>query len=507
MNKIKKFFAVIAAVVLVFTLASCKGKVEGSMTAETSRIDLSITFYAEFDNGSKFKTEGATAYVALYEGDTYLSTVNLTFTNDDYTSGESKFTKLTPGVEYTGKLQYTYKGEKNLVAEAKATIESTGDENAPIEIKTKNDFLAMGNDLNAHYVLMNDIDFTASENASSYDNVSIFSSSKIFKGTFDGNGYTIKEFGLTSNTYMGLFAYTENATIKNLNIENVMVDLSSNGRGETYMGAVVGKAVNTTIENVTVKNVNFKFKGYTTAKVSLGGFAGRVENTTITNCSAELITIEITHARLEMALGLFAGYVEGKSKVENCYAKGYLSAVVYFSTTTTTVDYVYAGGFVGVNDSSLPIKNCYTVAEMKVTEDPSKGTNSETHRLSVGGFVGGNLLGSLKLENCLAVVDLDVTTKYSNRAYVGGLTGKVIHNSSSFKNCAYEAKNLGVKVNCKLENVVASVLFAYCETTKIEDVYAYTTGINVPEGFTPVEVTPITPDQNLENLKTTINYQ
>lgn len=508
MKKLIKIFTLLIAFVSLVTLASCGNKGKGTLEVlegDASRIDLSITFTATFEDGDIFVKDGATAYVMLYSGQDYKSTENISFTNSEKTEGQAKFTKLQPGVTYTGKLYYTLEGTKNFVAEAEATIDSTGDESKPIEISNKQDFLNMSNDLSAHYKLVNDIDFTLADDASSYDKISVFTSSKIFKGTFDGNGHTIKDFGLTSNTYMGLFGYTDGATIKNLNIENVAVDLSSAGRGETYMGAVVGKAVNTTIENVTVKNVNFKFKAYTTAKVSLGGFAGRLESTNVTNCSVDEVSIDITHARLEMALGLFAGYSEGSSKIEKCNSKGTLSACVFFSTTTTTVDYLYAGGFVGVSDATEAITDCYTEAQIKIVEDDAKNTVSTTHRLSVGGFVGGNLLGGLKTSNCLAVVDMDVTTKYSNNSFVGGFAGRVIHSSSKISNGAYVALENGIVVDGKAEDVKVSLLVAYMASNKIENLYAYTDKI-VAEGITINEVTPVTPDENLNTLKTTVGY-
>ena len=507
MKRIMKLFTLLIALLSLVTLASCKKDVEATLVAETSRIDLSITFYVGFEDGSVFK-EGATAYISLYEGEEHESTSQLTFTNNDYSEAEVKFTKLTPGVEYTGKLYYTQEGVKNFVTETKATIDSKGDsELNAISIETKEDFLNMANDLSAHYVLANDIDLTGDETAQSYNKISIFTSSKIFKGTFDGAGYTVKNFSLTSNTYMGLFGYTDGATIKNLKVENVTVDLSSNGRGETYMGALVGKAVNTTIENVTVKNVDFKFKAYSTAKVSLGGFAGRLDSTTVNNCSIEDVVIDVNYARMEMALGLFAGYNEGSSKITNCYSKGSVSACVYFKDGATTVDYVYVGGFIGISDSTEFISQCYTVADIKVTESSSQTSVSETHRLVVGGFVAGNRMGSLLVEDCLAVADLDVTTKYSNKSYVGGFAGRVIHSSSKIKNSAYEAMENGIKLDSKLEGVYASLLIAHIDTEKVEGVYAYTDKFVKPEGLTVVDVTVSTPDENLTNLKSKVDYR
>ena len=508
MNKFKKVLTLLIAIVSLAILASCNNGVEGSIkvydsTVDISKVEKSILFTVDFEEGEIFKDGGAKAYVALYEGETYKTTKDVSFTNEDCTEGEVKFTNLTIGVEYTAKLNYTLDGTKNFVAEVKAKIE--GSDTDAISITSKDDFFNMTNNLSGNYVLANDLAFTE-DDKESLEKISVFTSSKVFKGTFDGQGHTIKNFGLTSNTYMGLFGYTDGATIKNLVIENVKADLS---RSETYMGVVVGKAVNTTIENVTVKNVTFKFKANPSAKVSLGGFAGHLTSSTVTNCSIEGVSIDVTHARKEMVLGLFAGYSEGNTTIENCYAKGNLSACVYFysSSDDTTIDYLYAGGFVGVSDSKNPIKACYVDAAIKITEDSSKTTDSETHRLSVGGFVGGNRLGALKVEDCLAVVDLDVTTKHSNKAYVGGLVGRVIHSSSTLKNTSYVAKEQGIKLDSKLQNVSVSLLISYSETEKVEAVFAYTDKIIVPEGITPVAVTPVLPDANLTNLKTTVNYK
>lgn len=496
----KKILTLFIAVFTLFLAVSCASKVEcNSLTATATRIDLSITFVAEFENGKIFKEEGEKAYVSLYEGENYKSTVDMTFINDECTEGEAKFTNLTPGVEYTGKLYYTLDGAKKFVKEINSTIEADGDAEKPIIINTKEDFLNMKNDLSAHYELGADIDFTEGD-STTYDKISIFTSSKIFKGHFDGKGHTVKDFGLTSNTYMALFGYTENATIKNLKIENVTVDLSSTGRGETYMGAVVGKAINTTIENVEVSNVSFKFKGYSTAKVSLGGFAGRLESSTVKNSSIEEANIEITYARLEMALGLFVGYSEANTSITNCYSKGNLSARVYFSSDEDANDYVYVGGFVGINDSQLSIKNCYTVATIKVNEDEAKTTVSKSHRLAVGGFAGGNKLGSFKAENCIAVADLDVTTEHSNKAYVAGFAGRIIHSTSKLLNVAYTAKENGIKLVCKADNVFASLTTAYCDTKKVENVVTYTDLITVPEGFTPIAVEKTSTDKTVEEL-------
>ncbi len=73
---------------------------------------------------------------------------------------------------------------------------------------------------NKNYILDNDIDFNGSD----------FSGIQAFKGTFDGNGYTIKNFvhseSPSSGEEFGLFSFTGSGTVKNLTFENCTVSYS-----------------------------------------------------------------------------------------------------------------------------------------------------------------------------------------------------------------------------------------------------------------------------------------
>ena len=91
-----------------------------------------------------------------------------------------------------------------------------------------------------------------------------------FTGTFDGNGHKI--VGLYQNTaaseiaYMGLFGYTDSASIKNLSMDGSAFTLSTT-KGSAYAGGIVGYAVNTHIENcantgtITAKSSNSALAG------------------------------------------------------------------------------------------------------------------------------------------------------------------------------------------------------------------------------------------------------
>ena len=93
----------------------------------------------------------------------------------------------------------------------------------------------------------------ATESEIAYATCIFGSESNPFKGTFDGNGYTISglwyhEVWNTPKADTGLFAATDGAVIENLTIESA--DIESDMRG----GIVVGYASNTLFNHVTVKN-------------------------------------------------------------------------------------------------------------------------------------------------------------------------------------------------------------------------------------------------------------
>lgn len=84
-----------------------------------------------------------------------------------------------------------------------------------------------------------------------------------FSGSFDGLGYNIFDLNIKGDatTNVGLFAKTDGATIKNINLVGGTIT------GGNNVGAIVGSASNTTISNITTSaNV--------TGKTNVGGIVG-----------------------------------------------------------------------------------------------------------------------------------------------------------------------------------------------------------------------------------------
>lgn len=114
--------------------------------------------------------------------------------------------------------------------------------------------------------LMQDIDFNAPQGISAIAYAvpsaransawtPIGTSENPFKGTLEGNGYTIRNFTVTANEdsqSVGLFGYVENATIRNVRIEGAVIDASAEGVSDIGVGILAGEANGLTVSGVTV---------------------------------------------------------------------------------------------------------------------------------------------------------------------------------------------------------------------------------------------------------------
>ena len=199
-----------------------------------------------------------------------------------------------------------------------------------------------------------------------------------FDGTFIGNGHTISNLTINSNSnYRGLFGYTGSASaISSLTLTNVNV------AGGDRTGALSGCNYGT-ISDCTVSG---KVSG-----TSVGGLVGINSEGTISNCYA-ICTVSGTGS----AGGLVGSNSEGI--VSNCYATG--------SVSGTTM---HTGGLAGYNDGT--VSNCYATGSVSGNE-------------YVGGLVGYNSEG--------IVSNSYATGSVSGNDSVGGLAGRISEDTISY---------------------------------------------------------------------------
>ena len=408
-------------------------------------------FIIETENNERF-----IYYLTLNEDGTYKagSAQKIVEVPTELKGEKVTVSNLTEGTEYTVKLIITANSKQTVLkTNTVTTLDSGESEEDPIIINTLQELVGINKDNDGYYKLGANIEVD--------DTIAtIFNSSTIFKGHFDGAGYTISGYTISGNNYSGLFGNMFGATVKNLVLKDVKFNVS---RGETWLGALSGYAKNCTIENITVDGVEFTYSGRSSATAIIGGLIGEAENCTITNCTVKNIKATVSSAQLKVKLGGFVG-LNDMSLIENCHVNGSLDATITYNANTDGG--LFIGGFAGVNDSNKGIVNSSAIVNITVKE-PESVTSSgvKTHKLAVGGFVGTNESFHSRLSNCAAIGDITVSAKFSYNVFIGGIVGDVSKAGvANLENCLYKAKENGIK----------ATLMTVTETTeeeKIQKVY------------------------------------
>ncbi len=221
-----------------------------------------------------------------------------------------------------------------------------------------------GYDLSGNYMLANNIDDASSYSSSwtpigtaSTLNGTTLSNQKAFKGNFDGMFYKVSGFGKTDDTqYLGLFGYTDGATIENVGVEGV------NLLGK-FSGGIVGYANSTTIRNVwnaggTVGSTGFHGGNYR------GGIIGYANQSTLKNS----YNASVSYAGLVDTLN--GGSIEDSYNIGKINFDGNEIAGICFTKS---------------NDAT--IKNVYTAAKYQYSSDSTYfGKNEVIYH----GYVGNN---------------------------------------------------------------------------------------------------------------------
>ena len=265
-----------------------------------------------------------------------------------------------------------------------------------IPVRNWYDLDRVRNNLGGSYILMQDLDtnttgYFAVASATANDGKGwnpIGSSDDPFTGTFDGQGYEIRDMVINrpTRTSAGLFGAVREGVVKNLGVVNATVT------GQDYVGGLVGW-----IRDGAVSVCNFM--GNVTGRDYVGGLVGWNELGPVDNCyAAGNITGESTPDHYSSAIGGLVGY-SSEGSVSNSSSSG-----------TVTADGKYHGGLVGRNEWGR-VDNCYSNSNVAGGE-------------MVGGLVGyqwGYYYSYV--ESC--VVSSYSTGNVTGCCVVGGLVGYI----------------------------------------------------------------------------------
>lgn len=231
--------------------------------------------------------------------------------------------------------EYTDKNNKTTVI---ATVNGSGftKENGYMWVKTLDQLQEMKTNLKGNYALNDSIDAIPTNKWNDGKGFeSIGKEGNPFKGKFDGLDYNI--FGLTINRNeednVGLFGYTEGATINNVTL------VSGNIIGGDNVGSVVGYAKNTNISNVT-NSVEVS------GNSNVGGVVGNFESEDGSNELKNIVNIGVTKGYA--SVGGIAGNMNGGKLTGQSYNLGAVTGIGKEDENIQLNDYSHdIGGLVG----------------------------------------------------------------------------------------------------------------------------------------------------------------
>ncbi len=274
----------------------------------------------------------------------------------------------------------------------------------------------------------------------------------LFTGSFDGNGYKIQNYVISSpHQFVGLFGFAENADIGRFAIENaaITVDVLD---AEINAGFAVGNAVEgCSIHEISVSDSSMEI--VSNKSVHAGGIVGHMASSDGENIVSDCYVsadIDVASDDVNVYAGYIAGYVHSKgdgfSGIANCYALGSLSAKAF--------KYAYAGGIAGYIESAgngmndwygsveftselsdkddVVIYGCFAVGSVKVSAEA----------FAYAGYIAGDASEYAKTADCYYYEDMSIEAyAQDDTAYINEMgTSSTIDN---FKDSDFLIDNLG----------------------------------------------------------------
>ena len=226
--------------------------------------------------------------------------------------------------------------------------------------------------------------------------------SNVFKGTFDGDGRTIKNLKISSGDCVAFFGAVENATVKNLTVEG-------NVNGKNAAGIVARVVGGATIENcVNRATVNASDKAAGIVMYAQGSSSDQYgplsSDCVIKNCK----NYGAVNANKIAAGGIYgwSGDESGKLKITDCENNGVVTA-------TNTAQ---AGGIAG-NCRVITVENC-----------ANNGT--VTSAANAGGIVGKNDTKASTITSCKNTATV-VGAEYKTGGIAGTFIGEIKNSSTT----------------------------------------------------------------------------
>ncbi|MDE6485616.1 MAG: hypothetical protein K2L14_09530 [Duncaniella sp.] len=288
--------------------------------------------------------------------------------------------------------------------------EGEGTAENPYIIHTAGDFGLIKNNLAAHYLVADDIDF---------DGTTLEGFSGIFTGSLDGAGHTLSNFTLSGSPVFSTVGQVDadKAVIKNLTFSHVTVDNAP--------AVLAGSVYTTSIENVYVYDLNANITG----DMEFGGLVNGARFSTEIKGCAVMGTINAPEAA-------------GVGGVAYLLSNSAIEASVFDGEITAGSE---AGGIVAeIADDKSTVTDCHVKASI-------------TAKHTIGGIAatsGRGLISDCLVEGAITATEAHNAYSYYNDGFVkeintGGIVGSLQRPTADFET---GETNAGVAVT---KNVVA----------------------------------------------------
>ena len=287
-----------------------------------------------------------------------------------------------------------------------------GTEDNPYQIQTVDQLKAVADDLDAHYILVADLDLGGE--SSPWTPIGSFSPYAPFTGTFDGGGHTISGLYINSGGYAGLFGVVglsgeeTEAEVKNLHVDGY-VSATMDQAASFYVGGITGFAG----KGVEITDCSFSGVVKAESEVSAIAYAGGIVGYnfgTISGCevvdSTEGPVSEISASSTGYAYaGGIAGYSYG----------GEMTGCTFSGTVEAENGTIYAGGIAGYAYGD--VSNCKVVDS---AAGASKISASSAKTVYAGGVAGCAYGVEVTNSSFSGTVEAEST---SSKVYAGGISG------------------------------------------------------------------------------------
>ena len=276
-----------------------------------------------------------------------------------------------------------------------------------------------------------------------------------FKGTFDGGDNTIINLVVEGENNVGLFGYADNATIKNIKLENVNV------KGTDCVGAIAGQVYSTSlIDNCHVSG-SIQVEGQTNVGGIVGKYYTKVKNCSVIGDDVATSYVKGTYKASDFEGDNIAG-IMGHGGENNTFENNTVKNITISGTRKVA-------GIVGVTDQNTDVVNCLVenvnIVTTATAEYAEANKTKAGHAPIVGSYTradanktyDGTVIGCT-VKNVTFVNDNNVTASFG--PITGGAREGMIAPSAGVtasNNNIYMSTITGTTTNMYLMNPVAKI--------------------------------------------------